>query len=291
MIPRSRAICCLVGIATLLVMGDRTLLAQGRRGGDDSRRRGGDERGNNDDRDSDEGRREDFRERMRERFAAGGFSGGEFGGGGFGGFGNFVPGGGNPFGEGGGRDRDNNDDDSDAPIEKPRVTVDLPGDYLAGDLDQDGQIGFYEWRLWQKTGAAQFARWDTNNDGFLTPRELVGVAAPSGSARSSSTVAATSSRASPPSNPFASSGSSRTQSSSGRPVATGPVQVDSNDPVALKAKNYFSLMDENKDGTVTPDELEKSNRVKSMFKDAGIDLTKPMNSDQFVETYVRVSSS
>jgi hypothetical protein len=50
-------------------------------------------------------------------------------------------------------------------------------------------------------------------------------------------------------------------------------------------------MDENKDGTVTPDELEKSNRVKSMFKDAGIDLTKPMNSDQFVETYVRVSSS
>jgi hypothetical protein len=159
----------------------------------------------------------------------------------------------------------------------------------------DRQIGFYEWRLWQKTGAAQFARWDVNGDGFLTPRELTGVSPPSGGAPSAAVIASSSSTS--PSrgstNPFAGGSATRdtTPVGSPRPLASGHVSLDDANPAVLKAKNYFSLLDENKDGSIDEKEWDKSNRVKSMFKSAGIDLAQPMASQQFVETYVRLSAT
>lgn len=289
MIHITRAASWLLGIATLIVLCDGNVLAQGGRGsfgggggGEDFRRRGGEDRGGDFG-----GGRGDFRERMRERFGGGGGfpGGGDFGGGGFGGA--------NPWGGGGEGRGDNKPAEPETPKEKPRVTKDLPSDYLAGDLDQDGQIGFYEWRLWQKTGAAQFARWDTNNDGFLTPRELEGVAAPSGSGGPPTAVASTSPGSSPAPNPFAAVSTTRALFAPATPKSPvgGPIEIDPSDPNVAKAKNYFSLMDENKDSLLSREELEKSNRVKTKFKEAGVEFTQPMTIDQFVETYVRVSSS
>ena len=288
-----------VGIAALFALSESTAFAQGRRsGGDESRRREeGRDRDSGDRGERDGERERSFAERIRERFGGGGGGfGGEFGGGfGGGGMGEPFGGRGNPWSGGGESRGDNSGNNSDTIKEKPRVTVDLPDGYLAGDLDGDGQIGFYEWRLWQKTGAAQFARWDANSDGFLTPRELAGVPPPSGTAASAAAVASSSSasRSNAPVNPFGVAGATRTPAPAGssRPVAGGPVSLDEADPIVLKARNYFSLMDENKDGQISAEELDKSNRVKSMFKNAGIDLTQPMSSAQFIETYVRVSST
>jgi hypothetical protein len=300
MIQPLRAVFCVCSMATAITLLDTTASAQGRRGGgDDSRRR-------DEGRDRDEGGRDgergrDFAERIRERFSSGGFGGGGFGGdfgGGFGGGGfggDFGGGRGNPWGgESRGGDGGDNGSNSEAPQEKPRVTIDLPDAYLAGDLDGDGQIGFYEWRLWQKTGAAQFARWDANSDGFLTPRELTGVSPPSGGATSGAVASSSGEpRSSGPTNPFAVGGGARTPApgSSPRPVASGPVSLDDANPDVLKAKNYFGLLDENKDGSIDEKEWDKSNRVKSMFKNAGIDLAQPMSSQQFIETYVRLSAT
>jgi hypothetical protein len=112
--------------------------------------------------------------------------GGEFGGSPFGG----RDRGGSPFGGGdrggspfggapafGGSDRGRSSSGGDrsrdaAKVEKqprPRVTIDLPAQYVAQDTDRDGQLGLYEW---SRGNLAEFRRLDRNSDGFLTPREL-----------------------------------------------------------------------------------------------------------------------
>jgi hypothetical protein len=290
MFQPSRVSIYAVGAAVMISLFDMAAFAQGRRGGgDESRRRDGDGGSDSGGERGDRSFAERFRERFGDRFGGGGGFGGGFSGGGFGGgFGGAMPWG------GGGQDRSDGDEgESDEPKEKPRVTVDLPEGYLAGDLDHDGQIGYYEWRLWQRTGAAQFARWDTNHDGFLTPKELVGVAPPSGSTGTPAAFAAAGPQTGPAASPFASVKTTRTPtgSNTAKPLTGGPIKLDADDPIVLKARNYFSLMDENKDGMISAEELEKSNRVRLMFKNAGVDLAQPMDSDQFVETYVRVSAS
>jgi hypothetical protein len=51
-----------------------------------------------------------------------------------------------------------------------RITVDLPQEYLALDANKDNQIGLYEW---PRSKFREFLELDTNNDGFLTPREML----------------------------------------------------------------------------------------------------------------------
>jgi hypothetical protein len=55
---------------------------------------------------------------------------------------------------------------------RPRVTIDLQEDLVAGDADGDGQIAFLEWRSWDGKSLKEFAELDTNGDGFVTPREV-----------------------------------------------------------------------------------------------------------------------
>ena len=54
---------------------------------------------------------------------------------------------------------------------RQRVTLDLPDAYVLLDLDEDGQIGYYEWPRRERF---EFFLLDLNEDGFLTPRELQG---------------------------------------------------------------------------------------------------------------------
>src|SRR5690606_24074365 len=83
----------------------------------------------------------------------GGFSGGGFGGGGFSGRGGF--GGSGEFDRGGRGEssRSSSSDSKTKPKEPVRVTMALPAEYKAGDLDQDGQVGLYEWKQWKGRAA------------------------------------------------------------------------------------------------------------------------------------------
>jgi hypothetical protein len=273
------AVCLLCGGLAL----ENNAFAQRGRGGDDRRRdEGDDERSRS--------RDDERRERFSRFFGGGGdFGGGGFGPGGFGGgdFGGGFPGGGggrNPWGGGEGDD----DGDSEEIREKPRVTLDLPSGFVAGDLDGDGQVSYYEWRRWQRTGVAEFARWDVNRDGFLTPRELAGVAAPSGGTTvvASSTptprTGSTAPTTTPPAGP--------STPVSAVPVSTGS-NVDLSSPEAQRAKNYFDALDADKDGTVTPDEFGKSRRLKPMFEKAGQPIAQPIQLPQFVQMYLVVVKS
>ena len=56
------------------------------------------------------------------------------------------------------------------PGKRERITVDLPAQYVQIDSNRDGQLGLYEW---PRSGWSQFMKLDTNNDGLLTPRELL----------------------------------------------------------------------------------------------------------------------
>ncbi|QDU36904.1 hypothetical protein Mal4_12050 [Maioricimonas rarisocia] len=63
------------------------------------------------------------------------------------------------------------------PARKPRepVTLALPEIWGQHDIDQDGQLGLYEW---PRARRSELLQYDLNGDGFLTPRELASVPAP-----------------------------------------------------------------------------------------------------------------
>lgn len=280
---RSQTLLAAVALLCGVLLFENTACAQRGRGGDERRR------GDNDDERS-RGGDDERRDRFSRFFGGGGgfgSGGGDFGGG--------FPGGGggwNPWGGGEGGERGDDDGgDSSAGREKQRVTLDLPSGFVAGDLDGDGQVSYYEWRRWQRTGVAEFARWDVNRDGFLTPRELAGVAAPSGGSASPAAAIASSS----PSRSGTSSAPATPPSGPSTSVAAVPVSTDGNvdlgSPEAQRAKSYFDLLDTDKDGSVTPEEFGKSRRLKPMFEKAGQPLAQPVQLPQFVQMYLAVVKS
>jgi Ca2+-binding EF-hand superfamily protein len=79
-------------------------------------------------------------------------------------------------------------------------------------------------------------------------------------------------------------------------TAAAPVQVAGNtaspaaantneDATTRTARLFFSQMDVDKNKQITPDEWERSRRLKPKFEDAGIDLSVSMNEQQFIEAY------
>jgi hypothetical protein len=53
------------------------------------------------------------------------------------------------------------------------IVVNLPEKYSDIDVDNDNQLGLYEW---PRNALAEFFMLDRNNDGFLTPREVLDAA-------------------------------------------------------------------------------------------------------------------
>jgi Ca2+-binding EF-hand superfamily protein len=68
--------------------------------------------------------------------------------------------------------------DDDAPFKRPDVfrvgnlPKVLPAWFLEYDTDQDGQVGLYEWRKFGKS-LKEFQEYDQNEDGFITPSEVI----------------------------------------------------------------------------------------------------------------------
>lgn len=77
-----------------------------------------------------------------------------------------------------------------------RLPKGLPDWFNANDADEDGQIHMSEYSVvWSESKAEEFARYDLNGDGFITPKEALGAdgkSVPSTSSTASSTSSSSS---------------------------------------------------------------------------------------------------
>jgi len=133
------------------------------------------------------------------------------------------------------------------PSGKSRFTLSLPSEYLARDKNGDGQIGLYEW---DRAKYAEFAKLDKNGDGFLTATELL----------------------------------TKTVTKGGRSPGGGK-SIENQDPIEKEARDTFARMDSNRDGGIAEDEWAKSQRVRPMFENAGINASLPMDVEAFVTNF------
>ncbi len=175
---------------------------------------------------------------------------------------------------------------------KERVTVDIPQTFVDGDNDGDGQIGFYEWKKWKRDEIRQFAAYDRNGDGFLTPRELE-----KGPAElpQSTTLVVSASSTSPKTTSKESNESSSTKSKSTKEKevkdVSAPAGVDMNSVAARRGASMFRLLDRDKDGKIAAEEWSRARTTKPLFEQGGLDLSKPMSKNDFLANYVRLSGS
>jgi hypothetical protein len=56
---------------------------------------------------------------------------------------------------------------------REKYLPDMPEEFTPGDADQDGQLALFEWAAWKRSEMSAFFEIDSNEDGFLTPRELL----------------------------------------------------------------------------------------------------------------------
>jgi hypothetical protein len=285
---------------------------------------------------------EEVMQNMRQQGGGFGGSGGDRGGrGGFGGdrgesegdrggFGGDRGGRGGDRGDRGGRggfDRGGNDrggrngdrnSPSKAPEPPPRVTIDLPASYAAGDTNGDGQIELSEWLRWKgRSALAEFLSLDRNHDGILTPRELAqadsplpvdlalrlpgadpAALLPSGGRfmAANPTMSGSPAAATAPSS-AATSSSPAAAASSMRPAAaatsTSPVSAPASGDVqrhTADAQRQFKRLDRDRDGKVTDLEWRYSVLLRPKFEKVGADLSQPMSEEQFISYYLQFST-
>ncbi len=169
------------------------------------------------------------------------------------------------------------------PKPKPRITVDLPEQYASQDLDLDGQLGLYEWKL---SAISQFRSLDTNSDGFLTPRELLVTP-------TDNSTAAASTDSAPASASPASTTVSVSKTTTAKPTTAATSKKSGGNNSADKksagtiriAKFTFRALDKNKDGKITADEWSKSKRTRDQFAKSKVTLKLPVDEAGFVAAY------
>ena len=159
---------------------------------------------------------------------------------------------------------------------KPRVTLDLPEEYRAGDANGDGQVTFFEWRRWNGRRFSEFVAMDRNGDGFLTPKEIV-VATSSPETGEEPTVQT------------ADRGDNSAVGGDPPQAETSAPPVDETE-LAVNARRYFGILDRDRDGKISPVEWAPSRRIREMFESAGVDLSSEMSEADFVQNYVKFAS-
>lgn len=171
------------------------------------------------------------------------------------------------------------------PREKERMTVDLPPQYSELDTDFDGQVGLYEWIVARRDDLELFDRIDSDQDGLLTPRELLehDSAALEAEARLTAMVE----RYKRPrvvivGGPNATSGAGS--------VKTKHLSDDVRKKhESFAAERAFPYIDANKDGRISMEELkrdDKTRRVIGMLEKANIKV-EPMSREQFTARYIQ----
>ncbi|MFG0332255.1 MAG: EF-hand domain-containing protein, partial [Maioricimonas sp. JB049] len=147
---------------------------------------------------------------------------------------------------------------------------------------------------------SQFLAIDRNGDGFLTPRELKlsleqPAADPAAQVAAGSQSAAVAPQAvtSRPQAPVATTPApARTAASASSSATASPsAEIDMESPEAARAKYTFRLLDRNRDGSIAPEEWQRSRRLRPMFEKAGFDLSQPMTVEQFVPAYLKINDS
>lgn len=167
-----------------------------------------------------------------------------------------------------------------APKPPPRVTVDLPDTWKAADLDNDGQIGLYEW---DRKKYKEFFALDTNRDSLLTPREI---SRASGASPAPTTTVVTASTV--PSSRSTSSTTAKPSPAapSGTPIAA--VEYDAKSVEGRWAKYVFGRLDKNKDGSLSADEWNGSAKTRDSFKKHNAQMSFPASFESFAGLMVAV---
>ncbi len=164
---------------------------------------------------------------------------------------------------------------SSKPKPKARITVDLPANYTAIDVDGDGQIGLYEW---ERSKFAEFNELDRNGDGFLTPKELVAAAAGKGKPTTPTVTVV---------NPTAVAAPARATVTV-KPAAPAVAVVATppeEDKETKQAKTFFKGLDDDDDGKITAEEWAKSRGIRVKFENVGITPTFPLDLPTFTKLY------
>jgi Ca2+-binding EF-hand superfamily protein len=169
---------------------------------------------------------------------------------------------------------------------RPRVTVDLQSEFLPGDTDRDGQLGLYEWRRFAGRTLSEFRQLDRNQDGFVTPAE-VAIARPDLNPTPPPATDATPATPQTASSPQPAA-TPAADSASGDQSESQPQPGD--EQAAQDAERFFRLLDTDRDGQIAPEDWEGSSRIRSMFTDAGVDLSEPIDAAEFDRLYVRLST-
>ena len=139
------------------------------------------------------------------------------------------------------------------------MTLDLPAEYADRDLDKDGQLGLYEWKL---SEIADFRSFDVNADGFLTPRELL----TGGPAETTESTDSGDDGGSSRNSDTKDSGSSTTKTASTKSAASGDKPASTRDAKTVRyAKLTFMGLDKDKDGKLPLEEWGQRARPRARF--------------------------